>query len=307
MDHKRFANEKLIMEIRVLRYFLAIVSEGSFTAAAQKLHVSQPALTRQIKDLEDELGKVLFERGSRRVSLTDDGRFLEQRAREIVALTDQTKACFASNTTDISGPIYLSVGESTGFSTFARAMEKMQTAYPAVMFEVYSCDGQDVIDNLDNGRADFGLFVGQNDLQKYHYLTLPEKNHWGALIHKNDIKPGQSSINAAELSKYPLICSRRAISQNEIMGWFGKYAEELRIVASHNLVYNASLMVKAGLGVTITLNGLINTTNDPVLRFIPLDPPLYTSLNVAWKRGRIFSRQAGVFFEYLKREIDPAE
>lgn len=290
------------MELRVLRYFLAVAREENITAAAESLHVTQPTLSKQLMDLEDELGKKLFERGKRKITLTEDGMFLRKRAQEIVDLSDKTENALKNNAQTVSGDIYIGCGETQGMRELIRVMKKVHTDYPEIRYNLYSGNDEDVSERLDNGLVDFGLFVGNTHLDKYDYKKLPVSDIWGLLIRNDHPLAQHETIKPADLDDVPILCSRQALTHNELSGWLGKDFGKLKIVSTHNLVYNASLMAEEGLGATLSIKGLINTA-DTNLVFRPFDPLVKADLVIAWKKYQVFSKQAEIFLKHIQEYL----
>lgn len=292
------------MELRVLKYFLAVSREQSISGAANALHITQPALSRQLMDLEQELGAKLLIRGSRGkpVELTEDGKRLRLRAEEMIALADRTVEEFSERETDVSGIVYLGAGETESIRILANAAERLRERYPHVRFHLYSGIADDVTERLDQGLLDFGVLVGETALQKYDYLTLPASDVWGVLVRKDHPFAAKSSVRAKDLWSESLIVSRQALQNNELTGWLGKKPEELNVVASYNLLLNAVYFVQAGLGTALCINGLADTSRN-ALCFLPLEPPLRGQLRLVWKKHQIFSKAAKLFLEELKAEL----
>lgn len=291
------------MELRVLRYFLAVAREENITAAAGRLHISQPALSKQLMELEAELGKKLFIRGKRRIALTEDGMFLRKRAQEIVALADKTEADFKMQDAVVGGDVYIGGGETRAIQYIASAIQRLRAQHPQIRFHLHSGNGEDVAERLDKGLIDFGLFVGQTDLKKYDYLRLPTVDIWGLLLRKDHPLAGRAYIAPEDLEGIPLLCSRQALIQNELSGWLGFSPEKLDIAGTYNLIYNASVMVEAGIACAITIDGLIQTSGESALCFRPLKPGIEAGLFVAWKKYQVFSKAAEKFLEALQAAL----
>lgn len=289
------------MELRVLRYFLAAAKEESITAAAETLHVTQPTLSKQLMALEEELGKPLFTRGHRKITLTEEGMFLRRKAQEIIDLADKTEAEFYSDDYSISGEIFIGCGETRAVRHVAESLKKTISLYPNIRFSLYSGNGEDVSERLDSGLIDFALFVGMTNMQKYDYLKLPDQDTWGLIMKKDDPLADRAYICPGDLFDIPLICSRQALIQNELSGWLGRSFDSLKITGTYNLIYNASLMAEAGLGYVIAIDRLINTAGNSNLRFIPFEPPMKADLFIAWKKSQIFSSAAKKFLEILQQ------
>lgn len=295
------------MELRVLRYFLTVAREGSMTAAADFLHVTQPTLSRQIKDLEQELGKKLFIRSSHSIILTDEGMLLRKRAEEIIDMVDKLGAEFSSMEETISGDVYIGGGETDAMRQIARVVKDLQLGYPNIRYHLYSGNEDDVTERLDKGLLDFGILIQPADLSKYNYINIPAKDVWGVVMRKDSPLAFKDTIQAADLLNVPLICSRQAIKQtfskNEFADWFGEDFEKLNVVSTYNLAFNASLMVEEGIGYAITLDKIVNTSSDSNLCFRPLEPRLESGLNIVWKKHQVFSAAAEMFLKEIQAKF----
>ncbi len=295
------------MEIRVLRYFLAIAREETITGAANFLHLTQPTLSRQIKDLEEELGQKLLVRGSHRVTLTKEGMILRKRAEEIISMVDKTEAEFNSMENTVSGDIYIGGGETIAIKPIAEIIKKMRDEYPDIYFHLYSGNSYDVAERLDKGLLDFGILIQPANIAKYNYINLPDKDIWGVIMRKDSPLAKKDFINKKDLLNLPLICSRQAISnelsENEFTKWFGEDFDKLNIITTFNLVYNAAIMVETGIGYMISLDKLVNTTETSNLCFRPLIPKLESGLNIVWKKYQMFSSAAELFLEELRKNF----
>ena len=298
------------MEIRVLRYFLAIAREGSITNAANFLHVTQPTLSRQIHDLEKELGQKLFTRGSHSMTLTAEGMILRKRAEEIISMVDKTEAEFNYMENAIGGDIYIGGGETDAVKLIAEIAKDLRENYPGIRYHLYSGNSEDVTERLDKGLLDFGILIQPANITKYDYINIPAKDTWGVVMRKDSPLAKKESILKEDLLDVPLICSRQAISQersqNEFADWFGEDFEKLDIVTTFNLVYNAAIMVEAGIGYAVTIDKIANTSESSSLCFRPLTPRLDSGLNIVWKKYQVFSSAAEVFLERLRQEFEKA-
>lgn len=295
------------MELRVLRYFLTIAREGSITNAANVLHVTQPTLSRQIHDLEEELGQRLFVRGSRNMRLTAEGMILRKRAEEIISMVDKTEAEFHSMSNVVSGDIYIGGGETEAVKLIAQIVCELRTAYPEIHYHLYSGNAEDVTERLDKGLLDFGLLIQPADISKYDYFNIPARDTWGVIMRKDIPLAKKEMIRKEDLLNVPLICSRQVISEerhrNEFAEWFGEDFDKLDIVTTFNLVYNAAIMVEAGVGYAITIDKIANTTESSSLCFRPLEPQLDSGLNIIWKKDQVFSAAAALFFKKLREHF----
>ena len=295
------------MELRVLQYFLAVAREQNISAAAQSLHLTQPTLSRQLKELEEELGKQLMVRGNRKITLTEDGMRLRKRAEEILDLVNRTEKEMMQSDDTISGDIYIGTGETDGVRQIARVAHRLQDAYPGIRFHIVSGDAVDVCERLDKGLLDFGVLLGDIDKVKYRYMELPMKDSWGVLMRRDSPLAQQNAVSPRDLWDKPLILSRQVDNKSGLYRWLRREPAQLRTVATYNLIYNASLMVDEGMGYAFTLDRLVNTTGSN-LCFRPLRPKLELNMYLVWKKSQIFSRAAELFLEYLQNQlIVPAE
>ncbi|MEH7452846.1 LysR family transcriptional regulator [Gottfriedia acidiceleris] len=295
------------MELRVLRYFLTVAREGSITGAADFLHITQPTLSRQIKDLEQELGKKLFTRSSHSIILTEEGMILRKRAEEIVDMVDKLEAEFSSMEETISGDVYIGSGETEAMKQIARVVKNLQLSYPSIRYHLYSGNEDDVTERLDKGLLDFGILIQPADLSKYNYINIPANDVWGVVMRKDSPLALKNTIQAGDLLDVPLICSRQAMkktfSKNEFADWFSEEFDKLNIVTSYNLAYNAAIMVEEGIGYAIVLDKIVNTSSDSKLCFRPLEPRLESGLNIVWKKHQVFSVAANLFLRKIQEEF----
>lgn len=295
------------MEIRVLRYFLTVAREGSITRAANFLHLTQPTLSRQLQDLEKELGQKLFVRGSHNISLTPEGMILRKRAEEIVDMVDKTESVFRSISDTVSGDVYIGGGETESMKYIAEVVKNMQDEYPAIKYHLYSGNAEDVTERLDKGLLDFGILIQPTDLSKYEYITLPSKDVWGVLMKKDSALALKKEIKLDDLYDLPLICSRQVVRRtsvkNDFLEWFGGNFEKMNVAATYNLVYNARIMVEEGIGYALTLDKLVNTMHTSNIAFRPLSPKLESGLDIVWKKYQIFSPAANLFLSKLRERF----
>ncbi len=295
------------MEIRVLRYFLAVAREGNITAAANFLHLTQPTLSRQIKDLEDELGQKLLERKSHNTALTPEGMLFRKRAEEIIAMVDKTEAEFTSLERDTNGDIYIGSGETEAIKPIAAMIKSLRDEHPGIRYHLYSGNAQDVTERLDKGLLDFGILIQPADISKYDFIDLPVKDVWGVVMRKDSPLAEKEFIEKSDLEDGPLICSRQAMiktqTPNEFAAWFGNDLGRLNIVTTFNLVYNAAIMVDAGIGYAVTIDKLVNISENSSLCFRPLRPTLESGLSIVWKKYQVFSPAAELFLEKLKNHL----
>jgi len=292
------------MEIRILQYFLAIAREESISGAAEYLHITQPTLSRQIKDLEDEFGKQLFVRGNRKITLTEDGMLFRKRAEEIVSLVEKTESEMLSNDTFLSGDIYIGGCESKSMKIITKAVYNMQKDYPLVKFHFFSGNAEDVTDKIDKGLIDFGVLIEPTNMSKYDFIKLPTTDTWGVLMRKDNPLASLNFIAHFDLKDKPIICSNQHMVKNEIAGWLGGNERRLNIITTYNLLYNASLLVEdMEDGYVLCLDGIINTTGNSTLCFKPLEPKLEVNLDFVWKKYQVFSKPAEYFLNLVHKEI----
>lgn len=288
------------MELREMKYFLAVAKEESISKAAEALFITQPNLSRQMQNLEKELGQQLFIRGSRKITLTEAGQLLRKRAEEIIELYNKTESELTSPITDLSGDIYIGGGESYAMGLIAKAAKKVQLQYPKVRFHLFSGDIAAVSEKLDKGLVDFGIFIEPADLTKYDYLRLPLTDTWGVLMKKDSPLADKEYVTPEDLWDKPLIRSKHSLGKSLITDWFKKSSEELNIVATYNLIYNASILVEEGIGYAVSLDKLINTSGNSNLCFKPLYPKLISHLDIAWKKYQVFPKCAEIFLKRLQ-------
>ncbi|MBC6308536.1 LysR family transcriptional regulator [Listeria sp. FSL L7-1582] len=288
------------MELRVLNYFLAVARERNISKAAKSLHLSQPTLSKQLKELEEELGVTLFERGNREISLTEEGLFLLSKGNEILTLVEKTTMNLRKDEV-VAGEIYVGGGETKAMSLIAKTMKRMMDAYPEVKVNLYSGNADDIMGKLDAGLLDFGVVVNPTNKQKYAYINLPQKDRWGLLVRCDHFLAEKETIIPTDLVGIPLFVSQQSLVSNQISEWLGNDLDQLDIVGSYNLLYNASLMVEQGVGCALCIDGIINTTESNLI-FVPLQPELDASLSMIWKKNQAMSIAATKFLDQLKAE-----
>lgn len=287
------------MDIRELKYFIAVAESGSISKAAEKLYITQPNLSRQLQKLEDDLGQKLLVRGNKSTTLTEAGRLLYKRATEISELVEKTQSELKSDGDRISGTVCIGGGESYAVALIAMAAKRVEDRYPDVRFNFFSGDTDAVTEKLDNGLVDFGILIEPSDVSKYNSLRLPLTDRWGVLMKKDSPLAEKSYVTREDLDGIPLIFSAHAFKKNAVTEWFKKSVSEFNVTATYNLLYNASLMVEQGLGYAVGLDGIINTTGDSVLCFRPFEPLLETNLYVTWKKHGELPRAAKAFLDSL--------
>ena len=254
-------------------------------------------------ELEEELGKTLFLRGKRKISLTEEGMFLRKRAQEIVTLVEKTESEFSAAEENISGDVHIGGGETDAMRLIARAAHRLQSAYPHIAYHLFSGNADDVTERLDRGLVDFGVFIEPADLSKYDFIKLPVTDIWGVLMRKDCPLAARATIRPQDLLGLPLLASNQHLVKNEFSGWFGEGYEKLNITTTYNLLYNASIMVEEGMGYALCLDKIVRTSGGSPLCFRPLEPKLEVGLHIAWKKYQFFSKAAEKFLECLQREI----
>lgn len=291
------------MELRVLTYFLAVAREQSMIRAAKSLHLSQPTLSTQIKALEEELGKQLLIRGSkgtRKVTLTEEGMILRKRAEEILSLVQKTEREISFSDQMIVGDVYIGTGETDAVRFIARAAKELYESHPGIHYHISSGNAGFVTEQLDKGLIDFGIVFGNVDHTKYNSMELPFKDIWGVLMKRDSPLAAKETIQPEDLWDKPLIISNQDDSKGALTAWINKELSELEIVATYNLLFNASLMVEEGLGYAIGLDKIIHTAGNNKLCFRPLSPQTEAGMHVVWKKYQVFSKASEKFIEKLK-------
>ncbi|MGI6664513.1 MAG: LysR family transcriptional regulator [Christensenellaceae bacterium] len=291
------------MELRVLEYFLAVAREKNISAAAKALHLSQPTLSRQLRNLEESLGVTLFLRGKRQITLTEEGRILQKRAAEIVELVEKTTQEIRGGQGSVAGDLYIGGGESAAMHLIFGVIKEMQTEEEQVRIHLFSGNAEDVAEKLENGLLDFGLFIHPADTSAYDSIRLPVKDMWGVLMRKDSPLAEKEAITREDLYALPLIISGQQRVEKEISEWMGRDISALQIVGQYNLIYNASLLVKEKMGYALALGGLIAPSEENELLFRPLMPKLEAAVEIAWKKGQVFSKPAARLKEALIKKF----
>lgn len=291
------------MELRVLNYFLVIAREENFTRAAEQLHVTQPTLSRQIADLERELGVRLFTRGNHNILLTEDGMILKHRAQEILTLADRTKRDFLHKEKNLEGTISIGSGEFLSTRILTDCIAAFREKYPRVKYEIHSGNTGNIRDRIERGLLDLGLVTHPIDVRKYEFVTMPVKEQWGALVREDSLLAEKEVITPGDLAGHSLIGPGSEIAQSAIMKWFGTYAAQIDIAATGNLLYNEALLAQSSPCVVVTMR--LNSAYEG-LRFVPLSPALESGTALIWKKEQIFPAAVAAFIEfagdYIKEE-----
>ena len=285
------------MELRVLKYFLAVAREENITKAAALLHLTQPTLSRQLMQLEEELGVQLFRRSRYHIELTEDGMLLRRRAQELVDLAEKTTREFTMRETELMGEIAIGAGETRSMSFLSRAMVSFRERYPKVTFRIFSANADDVKERLDTGLLDMGLLTEPVDVGRYAFCRMKERDLWGVLVRMDSPLAKLSAVTPDDLSQVPLIVSGRERVQQELANWFGDRWEQLQIAATFNLIINAANMVRYGVGTALSFD--LNFAFDD-LRFIPLSPTMSTGTVLVWKKDQVLTPAVEAFHEHIK-------
>lgn len=293
------------MDIRVLRYFLTVAREESFSRAADALYLSQPTLSRQIREMEEELGVQLLVRTNRNVRLTQEGQRLRRRAQEIVDLMDKTQEEFASPEGEVAGEIAIGCGETQIMREVAKVAIPLQHEHPGIHFNLYSANADDVSEKLDQGLLDFGLMFEPFDMRKYDTLMLPFFDTVGFLMRDSDPLAKKKSIRMEDVTGIPLIMPRQGHAFSPSGSTMNRDFDlsRLNVVCYYNLLFNAAVMVEQGMGIAYCLDHLAETTEHTGLTFRPVYPPAVNRLRLAWKKYQIFSPAAELFLRRMKRQF----
>ena len=291
------------MELRVLQYFLAVAREQSIVRAAETLHLSQPTLSTQIKAMEEELGKQLLIRGSkgsRKVTLTEEGMILRKRAEEILNLVRKTEREISLSDQVLVGDVYIGAGETDAVRYIAKAARELYSIHPGIHYHIASGNSKFVLEQLDKGLIDFGVVFGSVDYAKYNSIPLPYKDTWGVLMRKDSPLALKETVSPEDLWDKPLIVSRQDDDNGALTAWIKREISEIKIVATYNLLFNASLMVEEGLGYAIGFDKIINTSGNSSLCFRPLSPKREDGMNIIWKKYQVFSKASERFMQKIK-------
>ena len=283
------------MELRVLGYFLAVAREENFTRAAQQLHVTQPTLSRQIADLEEELGVKLFVRSNHNIILTEDGMILKRRAQEILSLADKTKRDFLQKDETLSGTVSIGSGEFRSTEYLARIIAGFRRKYPHVTYEIYSGNAQNIRDYIERGLLDIGLMSEPIDMRKYNFVNMPHREQWGVFVPEESPLAGKMNIRPEDLAGMSVVTATGDFNQSRIGKWLGEYKDRVEIAATANLPYNEAVLAKERIGVMLSINLNCSYEN---LCFIPLEPALEISTALGWKKEQVFSPATTAFIDF---------
>lgn len=292
-----------MIETRLLQYFLAVAEEQSITKAAEYLHISQPTLSKQMMDLEEALGRQLLVRGRKKITLTEEGTFLRGRAQEIISLMDKTESAFRENEQSISGDVYIGCGEHRSTFTIMQIIRTIQEEYPDIRFHFFSSNADAIIERLDKGLLDMGFLLEPEITPRYDYKKLPLREAWGILMRKDSPLADVETISFAMLADLPLIMPSQTSNRGRMKAYFTEANVNPHVVSTYNLIYNAGLMVEAGIGYALCIDELINTAGSHPLTFRPLSPELYSDVYLFTKKYQVFSKAAKLFLSRLEANI----
>ena len=293
------------MEIRSLRYFLAVAREENMTRAAELLHVTQPTLSRTMRALEEELGKKLFTRHSFHISLTEEGLLLRDRAEDLVTMADKIEQEFLSLDDITGGELYFGLAESYQIRYLARTLRTLKNSYPGLRYHITSGDTEQVTEKLDKGLLDFAVLCDEPDPRKYNSVLFPEGDIWGMILPEDDPLARQETIRVDDLIGLPLFTSEQGW-EGDIRRWAGSRFEALHLEGSSRLAYNASLFVREGLGYQLSFRHLVDTSEGSGLVFRPLFPPAEVSLYLIWNKYQTFTPIAERFLAQVRRDFHTA-
>lgn len=290
------------MEIRVLRYFLETAREGNMTRAAERLHVTQPTLSKQIKELETELGKKLFIRGNFNVTLTEEGMFLRKRAEDLLSIAEKIETEFKNMDSITGGDVYIGCAESYLIKYLAKAVKKLNEKYENIHYHITSGGTEQVIEKLERGILDMAFIVEPPELSRYNYIDIPEADKWGVYMLRDCPLAQKEYITVDDLLPYPVFCSEQSVKA-DLPRWAGEKAEKLNVIANFNLANNSFVFVHEGLGLGLSFEKIIEVNDNTDLVFRPLEPPLYNKICVIWKKYQMFTPVAKLLLEEIKKVI----
>ena len=288
------------MEIRVLRYFLTVVREGGINRAAEVLHITQPTLSRQLSQLEEEVGVKLFHRGARRITLTDEGILLRRRAEEILSLVDRTERELIEQEELVEGRIVIGCGELAAVQVLPEIIESFQEKYPLVSYDIFTATADLVKEQMEKGLIDIGVLLEPIDMEKFDFIRMAGKERWGVLMRPDDPLTNKQAISAKDLENQPLILPRRTNVQNELLNWLGDSFQSTKVLFTSNLSTNGAIMVQKGLAYSIVIEGSVPFMDKEKIAYRPLCPELTANSVLAWKKQQPFGLASKRFIEFLK-------
>lgn len=288
-----------MIETRLLQYFLAVAREQNITRAAESLHIAQPTLSKQMMELEQQLGKPLFIRGKKKITLTDEGAYFRSRAQEMLDLMAKTESMFRSDEDTVAGDIWFGCGETPIMGCITQIFHDLQTEYPGLKFHIFSGDADSVLEKLDKGLLDMGLMLGAASPEKYRRIPLNLANRFGLLMPGDAPLASRETIPVELLRSLPLIVSQQTVSDQLFREWIGPDYDNLNIIATYNLIYNATFMVEQGMGYGLCLENLVNTEGKRNLTFRPMEPELSVNASLVVKKYQVLSRSAQLLLDEI--------
>ncbi|MBU9738101.1 LysR family transcriptional regulator [Diplocloster agilis] len=288
------------MELRVLNYFLMVAREENITKAAQLLHVTQPTLSRQLMQLEEELGVKLFQRSNHCIILTEEGMLLKRRAQEMISLAEKTRQDLMQKDTELTGEISIGCGELQSVDFLAKLLAQFQAENPLVRFNIFSGNADSIKERIENGLLDMGLLTEPVDITKYAFLHVPQKETWGVLVHKDSELAGKQAVCPSDLLDVPLMISNRDLIQGLIANWFGVDFDDLHIVCRYNLLYNAAILVRNKIGAAVCIK--LDCSYDDTC-FIPFSPSIKSGSVLVWKKDQMTSPTMAAFLDYSQNAL----
>ncbi|MFA6829434.1 MAG: LysR family transcriptional regulator [Bacilli bacterium] len=292
-----------MIETRLIEYFLAVAREQNITKAAEILHISQPSLSKQMADLEKKLGKKLLIRGNKNTTLTEDGQYFRTKAEQIIQLIETTESSLG-NENDISGNIFMGCAETVHMSFFSKIMKEISDNHPNIVFHVHSANANDVIDRIDKGLLDIGLLINPNFDEKHDYLEMPFYDIFGILVRKDDpLFQNKDKVLSQDIKGIPFIMTSQRQDSSFLVDWLGMPFSRLNIVAYYNLIYNATHMVEKGLGCSLSISDLVDTSEHSLLKFVPLYPEVKGKLYIVTKKYQTFSKATKLFLDCISERI----
>lgn len=292
-----------MIETRLLQYFLAVAEEQSITRAANYLHITQPTLSKQMMDLEEQLGRQLFLRGKKKITLTEDGLYLRGRATEIISLMEKTENDFRENEQNISGDIHIGCGEYQNSLAIMKVIRDITRDYPDIHFHLFSSNADTILERLDKGLLDIGFLLEPEITPRYDYQRLPLTETWGILMPNNAPLAKKERLTLEDLSGIPMIVPSQTSNSNRFEQLFSEYQLSLDIVSTYNLIYNASLMVQADIGYALCIGGLIPPSPEHNLIFCPFEPAITSNVYLFTKKYQVFSKATRLFISRLEQEL----
>ena len=294
------------MEVRVLKYFLTVAREENITRASEILHISQPALSRQLMQLEEELGTQLFVRGRHSSTLTEAVMLLRRRAQEIVDLTEKTEQEFQNRGDTLSGTVSIGSGEADTMRCLAQIMRDFSELYPKVKFDIYSNDADHVRERLERGTLDIGVLLGPTDISKYESIVLPGKERWGVLVPAKCPLAQKECVTKEDLVRRRVFIAKRGVAQG-VADWFGEYYDKMNVYATYNLLYNAAMLVNCEIGAAISIEGAASLYKNPNIIFKPFYPELAVTSTMVWKKHQPQTQAVSTFLEYVREKLNKDE